>query len=93
MRKTVCAIFLIFLSVVHIAFSANHISMDYPKTLHNSSTMSQFYSATRPKVDKSNNDKTTLEEDMKTSDKTHNKSPTINAEDKVIEFIVTDIGR
>lgn len=93
MQKTVCAIFLIFLSVMNIALSANHIAMGHPKNLHHNSTTSQFYSATRPKVDKNNNDKTTIEEDMKSLDKAHNKPPTINAEDKVIEFIVTDIGR
>jgi hypothetical protein len=93
MQKTVCAIFLIFLSVMNIAFSANHIAMDYPRILHHSSTMFKFHSASRPKVDKNNKDKTTLEEDMKSLDQSHNKAPTINAEDRVIEFIVTDIGR
>ena len=93
MQKTVCAIFLIFLSVMNIALSANHIPMDSPKILHHNSTIFKFHSATRPKVDKNNNDKTTLEEDMKSLDKAHNTPPAINAEDRVIEFIVTDIGR
>ena len=93
MQKTVCAIFLIFLSVMNIALSANHIAMDYPQILHHSSTVPKFYSATRPKVEKKDNDKTTLEEDMKSLDKAHNTPPAINAEDRVIEFIVTDIGR
>ncbi len=93
MQKTVCAIFLIFLPVMNIALSANHIAMDYPKILYHNSTTTQFYSATRPKVEKNNKDKTTLEEDMKSLDKARNSPPAINAEDRVIEFIVTDIGR
>lgn len=93
MQKTICAIFLIFVSVASVASAANHRPMDSLNKLSGPSKNLHFYSAVRPKVEKNNENKTTLEEDMKSSDQGHNKHPTINAEDKVIEFIVTDIGR
>jgi len=94
MQKVTCLICLVLMSFLSISEAANRPTMpSFFKQSYLYQPSPIFYSATRPKVDRSKEDKTSVEEDMKAVDKGHSRAPISNPEDRVIEFIVSDIGR
>ncbi len=92
MQKAICFIFLTVMPFLQISEAANHPAMPNFKRIYDSPPLLKFHSATRPKVNKNKDDQTSVEEDMKSAEKDNARAPISNPEDKVIEFIVTDIG-
>lgn len=93
MQKLICFVFLAFMSLLQMSAAASQIAMPKFEQVYMGTNVPKFYSATRPKVEKNKADQTSVEDDMKSVEKGHGRMPISNPEDKVIEFIVTDIGR
>lgn len=81
------------MSFLNASEAANPSAMPNFKQIYDHPSSPRFHSASRPKVDKNKKNRTSVEEDMRLADEDHVRAPISNPEDRVIEFIVTDIGR